>query len=211
MAGAGNRTFTAGLIGGAASAALGGMALLYVAARTDYVQLGLPGGAAVPAWFSWVDHNLGLSVPVFLLVLVLFHLTLGELAARIQSNDPPDRVAQMDHLADIWISLFFGTGVIWTAIGMRNALLFALGDPAATVDEGAMVLLQRMVDGGILVALSTTIVGGVGGYLMRLVRTVHSGAELRRFYTSHGRADAVAIRDSLERIDSRLHNRTAAE
>ena len=36
-------------------------------------------------------------------------------------------MVQLDHLTDIWTTLFFGTGVIWTAIGMRSALIFALG------------------------------------------------------------------------------------
>lgn len=205
MRGNASRSFVAGLAGGAVSALIGATGLLYLAARTEYVQLKLSGGASVPAWFGWIDHNLGLSVPVFIVVMLLFHLTLSELGARVADQDSPDRVAQLDHLADIWISLFFGTGVIWTAIGMRNALLFALGDPVSSVGDGAMALLQRMVDGGILVALSTTIVGGVGGYLMRLVKTVQCGAGLRRFYAEHGRADAVAIRDSLEKMHQSLN------
>ncbi|NND61185.1 MAG: hypothetical protein HKN49_13055 [Gammaproteobacteria bacterium] len=200
-------TFASGLLGGAASAALGGLALLYLAGRTDYVSL----AGGVPAWFAWIDHNLGLSVPVFLVLIVLFQLTLGELAARIRRGESPDRIAQVDHLTDTWISMFFGTGVIWTAIGMRNALLFALGDPVTTVDEGAMMLLQRMVDGGILVALSTTIFGGAGGYLMRVLKTISVGADLRRAYTEHGRADALAIRESLEQMNQHLQQSNGVE
>lgn len=190
--------FLTGFAAGAASAALGGMTLLYGAARTDWID------TPVPQWFSWVDRNLGLSLLVFFAVAVTFQLTLSELGRRVRANDSPDRIAQMDYLSDIWISLFFGTGVIWTAIGMRNALLFALGDPVATVDAGAMAMLERMVDGGILVALSTTIFGGVGGYLMRVVKTVSVGADLRRRYAQHGRADAMAIRASLEQMNERL-------
>lgn len=194
------RGFAGGFAAGATSAALGGLALLYASARTELVTLAVP----LPAWFGWLDDNLGLSVPVFVVLAFLFYATLGELGRRVRVHDSPDRIAQMDHLTDIWISLFFGTGVIWTAIGMRNALLFALGDPAATVDAGAMALLERMVDGGILVALSTTIFGGVGGYLMRVIKTVTVGAGLRRSYAAHGRTDALAIRTSLERLNDRL-------
>ncbi len=196
--------FVAGLTGGAASAVLGALTLLYLAARTDYVRLGLSDAQPVPGWFAWIDHNLGLSLPVFVILLVVFQATLSELSQRVARHDSPDRIAQMDHLTDIWISLFFGTGVIWTAIGMRNALLFALGDPVSTVDEGAMALLERMVDGGILVALSTTIVGGIGGYLMRLVKSMTVGGALRKCYAEHGRADAVAIRASLDDMNRNL-------
>ena len=201
--GSGN-AFVAGLTGGAASAVLGGLTLLYLAARTGYVRLGLSDSQPVPAWFAWIDHNFGLSLPVFVILLVVFQATLGELSRRVARHDSPDRIAQMDHLTDIWISLFFGTGVIWTAIGMRNALLFALGDPADSVGDGAMAILERMVDGGILVALSTTILGGVGGYVMRVIKSVTVGAGLRKRYAEHGRADAVAIRESLDDMNRNL-------
>jgi len=60
-------------------------------------------------------------------------------------------------------TLFFGVGVVWTAIGMRSALLSALGglDQSAAAELGAFEILRRLVDGGILLALSTTIVGVV--------------------------------------------------
>ena len=70
---------------------------------------------------------------------------------------------QLDHLTDIWTTLFFGTGDIWTAIGMRSALIFALGDRDVALQDGAFAMLERMIDGGILLALSTTIFGGIGG------------------------------------------------
>ena len=65
--------------------------------------------------------------------------------------------------------------LFWTAIGMRSALVYALGDPETTAADGAFNLLRNLVDGGILIALSTTIFGGVGGYLMRVSKTVFVG------------------------------------
>ena len=196
--------FLSGIISGAASAALAGMLLFYLAARTDIISLNATAGLQQPAWFTWLDQNLGLSLPLFVIVVILFVQTLSELRRRVKAHQSPDRIAQMDHMADIWTSLFFGVGVIWTAIGMRNALLNSLGDPGATLDAGALALLERMVDGGILVALSTTIVGGAGGYLMRVIKTMVVGAELKRSYTRHGREDAQAIRESLESMNRHL-------
>lgn len=204
MTARGGNAFVSGVINGAASAALGGLMLLYIAARSDFVTISLPAGWQAPQWFVWLDHNLGFSMPIFVIVMILFVQTLAELRRRVTAHESPDRIAQMDHMADIWTSLFFGVGVIWTAIGMRNALLNSLGDPSATMDAGAVALLERMVDGGILVALSTTIVGGAGGYLMRVIKTIVIGAELKRSYTRHGREDAQAIRDSLDSMNRHL-------
>ena len=111
-------------------------------------------------------------------------------------------VGQADHLSDVWTSVFFGVGVIWTAIGMRGALVQAL---AGDADPGGGVeVLERMVDGGILLALSTTIFGGVGGYLMRVWKTLTVGSELKRYYEREQRRDLTAIRISLSAIERRL-------
>jgi hypothetical protein len=61
-----------------------------------------------------------------------------------------------------------------------------------------------MVDGGVLVALSTTIFGGIGGYLMRVYKSVTLGALLQRRYDLAARADTSRIRDTLERIENHL-------
>lgn len=100
--------------------------------------------------------------------------------------------------------LFFGTGVIWTAIGMRGALLFALGDVDATIQQGAFAVLKRMVDGGILLALSTTIFGGIGGYLMRVCKSILLGAALQEQYDRAARVDTSIMRESLQRIEAHL-------
>ena len=65
-------------------------------------------------------------------------------------------------------------------------------------------MLERMIDGGILLALSTTIFGGVGGYLMRVYKTVSLGSELQQRYDRAARADTSLMRESLERIEKHL-------
>ena len=152
---------------------------------------------------SWIWRNLGFSLPVFALVLTLYVASLEKLRWLLARSAPPDEVAQADHLTDVWTSLFFGVGVIWTAIGMRGALVQALANPSGA--DGGVVVLERMVDGGILLALSTTIFGGIGGYLMRAWKALVTGAPLKRYYEQEARRDLTALRVSLSSIERQLN------
>jgi hypothetical protein len=149
----------------------------------------------------WLWHNLGYSIPAFLLLLLLFAVSLANLRRAIANGAAAETVRQADHLSDVWTSLFFGVGVIFTAIGMRGALVEALSDNAS----GGVQVLERMVDGGILLALSTTIVGGVGGYLMRAWKALSTGAQLARYYEREQNRDLAALRASVSGIERRLH------
>lgn len=68
---------------------------------------------------------------------------------------------------------------------MESALLQALEGvkdnqtAAAGMDPG--VLLASLVNGGLLIALSTTVFGGACGYLLRIVKISLLGAEWDRF------------------------------
>ena len=206
-----NRTlvFLKGLAAGALGTLVGGVAGLYVLSRLgivyfDDTALGSPGD-----WLHWAYTNLGLSIPVFAGLLLAYFLTLGRLRNALQSGRPINQVVQLDHLTDIWTTLFFGTGVIWTAIGMRSALIFALGDRDAAMAQGAFAMLERMIDGGILLALSTTIFGGIGGYLMRVYKTITLGAQLQQQYDKAARADTSEMRQSLQRIEEHLRGDVA--
>ena len=159
------RRFLRGLTAGAIGTLVGGGALLYALSRYDVNAFSDDRIPSMSGWLDWAYMNLGSSIPVFAVLLLVFFFTLGRLRSLLDNDGPLDRVVQMDHLTDIWTTLFFGTGVIWTAIGMRSALIFALGDTDASVQQGASAILKRMVEGGILLALSTTIFGGIGGYL----------------------------------------------
>ena len=83
---------------------------------------------------------------------------------------------------------------------MRSALLFALGDPEATAQAGAYAVLSRLVDGGILSALTTTIVGGVGGYLMRVIKSSLLGTRLNHYYETQDQRHALRVEDLLREI-----------
>jgi len=202
---ANGKRFLEGLSAGALGSLAGGASLLYLLSRGELISFG--NGALPPpaAWLTWLYDNLGSSLPVFALLLLAFFVTLNRLAQALASSAPVERILQLDHLADTWTTLFFGTGVIWTAIGMRSALIVALGGPEARTGADAFSMLERLVDGGILLALSTTILGGVGGYLMRVYKSLSLGAALQRRYDDAARVDTSSMRDALHRIEAHLN------
>ena len=206
------RHFLQGLGTGAIGSLLGAASVLYLLNRQKLVSFS---NGVIPDpsyWMAWVYANLGSSLPVFATLLIAWLFTLGRLRTRLQGDDPIERIVQLDHLADTWTTLFFGTGVIWTAIGMRSALMFALGEPEASVQEGAFAVLERLVDGGILLALSTTIFGGIGGYLMRIYKSIALGAQLQQRYDQAARVDTARMSDALHRIEAHLqHGRPTTE
>lgn len=153
----------------------------------------------------WIYANLGLSLPVFIVLLLLYIHSLRKLKRYLLNEAPIEQVAQQDHLVDTWISLFFGVGVIWTAIGMRGALVFALGEPEVTHNLGAYDILDRMVQGGILIALSTTIVGGIGGYLMRVIKTLTVESDIKYYYDRVAHEPAETMQATLSAIEAHLH------
>jgi hypothetical protein len=156
------------------------------------------------ASWQWAWQNLGYSLWAFAAVLTLYLRALERLREALASEAAPERVAQAEQLVDVWTSLFFGIGVIWTAIGMRSALIHGLGDPGAAYAGDAAHVLARLVDGGILLALSTTIFGGIGGYLMRVAKVVTVGTDLRRYYDHAARASSSSIEAAVIDIQRRL-------
>jgi hypothetical protein len=144
----------------------------------------------------------------FFLTLVFYTGALWRLKHYLKDQGVSmEKIAQADHLVDIWINLFFGIGVIWTAIGMRGALLEGLGNLNAhsAAKLGAFSILQRLVDGGILLALSTTIVGAVGGYLLRLVKSLAVGTQVRAYYNRLATQQTDAVNAVLKSIDEQLN------
>ena len=161
-------------------------------------------GAARASLGQWLDVNLGYSVWLFAVVLTLYVLNLRRLSQLLEGKPTPKHIVELDQLSDVWIHLFVGIGVIWTAVGMRSALQTALGDPGQALVDTAGSVLQKLVDGGILLALTTTIVGGVGGYLMRLAKTMVVGASLHDYYDEISRVDTRELLRSTQRIESQL-------
>jgi hypothetical protein len=122
----------------------------------------------------WV--NLGSSSIVFGAVLCGFFYSMSRLrAALARLDDVESRYWSKMNL--ITINLFFGVGVIYTAIGMQSALTSALGglDPNHAGAVSSWMIFERLVKGGILTALTTTIVGGFGGFALRITRHLMVG------------------------------------
>ena len=133
---------------------------------------------------DWLSTNLGAAVWPFLIVLLFFVGNLIQLHAAMNRGGKAKDIAELDQLTDVWISLFVGIGIVWTAIGMQFALQSALPNDVADSSTNAAGVLKKLVDGGVSLALTTTIVGAIGGYLMRLVKTLVLGADLHTFYAN---------------------------
>ena len=205
------QSFVEGLTAGVFGSMVGASAFLYILSRNELISFSADRFPDLGEWLTWTYTNLGTSIPVFAILLLAFSVSLRRLRSHLENDRPIDEVVQLDHLTDIWTTLFFGTGVIWTAIGMRSALLFALGDPDTTIQQGAFAVLERMVDGGILLALSTTIFGGVGGYMMRVFKSISLGAALQKHYDRAARVDTSVMCESLQRIEQHLTEQDGTE
>jgi hypothetical protein len=199
--------FSAGFITGALGVLLIGAAILYMLNMSEVVAISVLKIPSVQRALGWTYDNLRMSVIPFLLTFVCYLGSLLRLRRYLQNPDiSADKVAQTEHLVDIWINLFFGIGVIWTAIGMRGALLEGLGDlnSQSAARLGAFSILQRLVDGGILLALSTTIFGAVGGYGLRLIKSLTVGTRIKSYYNRLALKQAESVQHVLQSIDERL-------
>ena len=170
-----------------------GLVVVYLLTVLEVISVSILEVPQVQVLFEWSRRNLGLSVLPFGITLGLYIHSLWMLQQRLDDNRSLDEISQLEHLNDVWTSLFFGIGVIWTAIGMRSALLFALDDPGGATQAGATAVLQRLVEGGILTALTTTIVGGVGGYVMRVTKSSLLGTRLSRYYEAQEQHHASRV------------------
>ncbi|HIG39670.1 MAG TPA: hypothetical protein EYQ14_03910 [Gammaproteobacteria bacterium] len=149
---------------------------------------------------SWISLNLGSSVWLFALVLAFYATNLTRLQTLVEDKNDFKQVVRLDQVSEVWIHLFVGIGVVWTAVGMRSALSTTLDVPQSAIVDAGQVL-SRLVDGGILLALTTTIVGAIGGYLMRLAKTFWLGAELTEYYHQHERQEIIVALERLARIE----------
>jgi hypothetical protein len=160
---------------------------------------------------AWIVLNLGHSSWLFAAVMVLFVVHLLRLRHLLDHGPDKRAVVELDQLTDVWVHLFIGIGVIWTAVGMRSALQLALADPDHALVDSAGSVLKKLVDGGILLALSTTIVGAVGGYLLRLGKTLYVGAALHEFYEELQRGDIRELLATVQRLEQSLDRRAPPE
>jgi hypothetical protein len=205
-----DRGFFNGIFLGMMLSLIVGLVATYLLTTLGFISVSILEVPRVQVLLAWSQRNLGLSILPFGITLGLYVHSLHRLQQGLRDKRPQDEIGQLEHLNDVWTSLFFGIGVIWTAIGMRSALLYALGDPDIATQAGAYAVLQRLVEGGILTALTTTIVGGVGGYVMRVVKSSLLGTRLSRYYEEQeqhhsNRVEVLLgdIRASVNRVSER--------
>jgi len=204
------RGFLSGMLLGVVLSLLTGLVGVYLLIVLDIVTVSVLDAPGAQAVSEWTRRNLGLSVVPFGITLGLYVHSLRSLARRLDDGSPQNEIGQLEHLTDVWTSLFFGIGVIWTAIGMRSALLYAIGDPHVAAQSGAFAILTRLVDGGILTALTTTIVGGIGGYLMRVIKSSYLGTKLSRYYEEQEQRHAARVEHLLRDIRESIAGLSAA-
>lgn len=207
------RGFSAGFVTGAAGVLVIAAAMLYMLNMSEIVAISVLKIPSVQRVLGWTYENLRLSVIPFSLTFICFAGSLLRLKRCLA--DPAvsvEKIAQTEELVDIWINLFFGIGVIWTAVGMRAALLEGIGDlnSQTAARLGAFSILQRLVDGGILLALSTTIFGAVGGYLLRLIKSLTVATRIKAYYKRLAEKQADSVNHILQSIDNRLDELVSA-
>ncbi len=153
----------------------------------------------------WMTHpaaflyrHLRLSVVPFGCLFLLYAYLVVKIRRYLRHEKTKiTRITYYDRLLNTTISNFFGVGVIWTAIGMETALMQVLdgvnGGQKAVANLSAWGLLEKLVNGGLLLALSTTVFGGVCGYLLRLLKIMLLGENWDRFVLrevgQHGNGD----------------------
>ena len=179
------------------------------------------GGGWLIESMNLVTGYLGHSILFFAVVLIGYVIIFARLRMALSSYKLDEKqvlnVRYYNVALDLFTTLFFAIGVLFTAWGLQNALVSALGDLSEddAAKLGAWEILRRLVDNGILIALWTTIVGGVGGYIMRLTKLIFLGKALNEFSAWKTDRDKTAffgtlnaIRDKVEAIADHLNKET---
>lgn len=160
--------------------------------------------------FNRISEYLGYSIlffiPVFMGYVCFFVLLKQSLMRASAGKEQMENIRFYNTGADICITLSFGIGVLFTAWGLQNALVAALGGVSETEAGrlGAWGILKQLVESGFLIAFWTTIVGGTAGYLMRLFKFLSLGRELGRLAGLQREQDRKALLDTLDAINRHM-------
>ena len=164
---------------------------------------------------NWLALNLGYSAPLFCVALLFVVHSMACLLEELGKNKCcSSRTFHLEHRVDIGISLLFGIGVLFTAIGIRDALTTAIDGEAAAINGGEVLAL--LVNGGILSAMTTTVVGGALGYSLRVIKVLATGEKLEKVHArmmgeglQKQEALLQCISDQLKTIgEPRVHERS---
>lgn len=164
---------------------------------------------------GYLGYSIIFFVPTLFGYWVFFILLKEALSGNGSDVEKMEKIRFYNGGMEIFITLFFAIGVLFTAWGLQNALVSALG--GVSKEEagrlGAWGILKSLVDNGILIALWTTIIGGAGGYMMRLGKYIFLGKALNRFSVSSQQQEKRSFLDTLnsikgyvEKIEQRLNH-----
>jgi hypothetical protein len=158
---------------------------------------------------NMISGHLGYSTVFFIPVFTGFGYYFVQLSSSISKfkTDPDqmERIRYFNAGTEIFIVLSFAIGVLFTAWGLQNALVSALGDGMGEKEAGrigAWGILKRLVDNGFLIAFWTTIVGGTAGYIMRLFKFLSLGKKLSKISEWQGQQDRQNLIAFLNSINS---------
>ena len=195
------------------------LSLFFLLTLNQSGLIAFTGGGWLVNSYNLIADRLGYSVLFFTPVLLGYFLFFALLKASLSRyKSEPEQMENIRFYSggmDIFITLFFGIGVLFTAWGLQNALVSSIGGVSKTEagQLGAWGILQRLVENGILIALWTTIVGGIGGYLMRVAKHFFLAKELSRCLNwrqeqeKHTFFEALeSIRHHVERIEENINN-----
>ena len=170
-----------------------------------FLCLGIFGGwVTLSVSAEWLIHpavalyrHLRLSIVPFGCLFLLYFYLVYRIRLSLGKNKPElSELTYYDRLLNTTISMFFGIGVIWTAVGMETALMQALegiNQGQRSSNLTAFGLLERLVNGGLLLALSTTIFGGIFGYLLRLLKVILLGRDWDRLILQEAKTHGPII------------------
>lgn len=151
---------------------------------------------------AWLSMNLGLSAPLFAALTIMGWSYLESLKQALNADTKSE--AQITHLEqriDLVVALLFGVGVLYTAVGLRGALVQAIDGPS---EQSASGMLTALVNGGILSAMTSTVVGGVLGYGLRMLKLFRVGHALEIYYSEQAFKSVERREDLLKEILSEL-------
>ncbi|HFB64124.1 MAG TPA: hypothetical protein ENJ60_01165 [Aeromonadales bacterium] len=136
--------------------------------------------------YQWLAINLGISAVLFVLILLAYIYIWQRIHQLLKVHNSANwrHIVHDEQLLDMLTGLAFGVGVIWTAIGMREALMAAFGNNelSGLAAQGALAMLDQLINGGILTALTSTVVGGIMGYVLRIIKTLTLMRPINDYY-----------------------------
>ncbi len=133
---------------------------------------------------SWLETNLGYSAHLFLIICLFYRIYWSKINYKLKTVSQKNWVDIL-HYEEVLTALAviaMVIGVIWTALGMRSALAAIFSnDEMSMSDGGVLELLDQLINGGILTALTSTIVGASMGTLFRLFKIFFLNKRLNQY------------------------------